>query len=505
MVVIGAGVAGLCAALLLAARGLAVTVCDRAAAPGGKMREVVVDGVPIDAGPTVFTMRWVFEEILAEAGARLADHLTLRPAALLARHAWPDGAVLDLHADRDRTAEAIGAFAGAAAARGFRAFAARARAVFEALDRPFLRAERPGPVGLAARTGPAGLRRLFGASPFVTLWQALADHFADPRLVQLFGRYATYCGASPFAAPATLMLIAHVEQEGVWLIEGGMHRLARTLAALAEARGARLRYGCEVAEILVEAGRAAGVRLADGERLPATAVVCAADHAALAAGLFGPAARAAVVEDGAAPRSLSAVSWTLRAEARGFPLIRHTVFFSADYAAEFRALADGRLPPDPTVYVCAQDRDEAAAPAGPERLFVLVNAPPVGDAGRPTPEEIARCQEATFARLARAGLAIAARPEAMVVTTPADFARLFPATGGALYGRAVHGWRAAFRRPGATTRLPGLILAGGSVHPGPGVPMAALSGRLAAAAVMRDLASMRRYRRAATPGGTSMR
>lgn len=506
VVVIGAGIGGLVAALLLAARGVAVTVVERTAAPGGKMREVAVGGARIDAGPTVFTMRWVLDEILAEAGTRLDDHLALRPAALLARHAWDDGSRLDLFAEIDRSADAIGDFAGAAEAAGYRAFCARARAVYGALEHAFLRGTRPSPVSLVTRAGLGGVRDLLNASPFALLWDALGEHFADPRLRQLFGRYATYSGSSPFAAPATLMLIAHVEQEGVWLVEGGMHRVARTLATLAEARGATFRYGANVTEIVTERGRAAGVVLATGERIAGEAVVCNADVAALAAGLFGAAAARAVAPGGDAVPSLSAVTWTLCARATGFPLPRHSVFFAPDYAAEFEAIfARGRLPAEPTVYVCAQDRDdEATGPDGPERLLVLVNAAPTGDRAPPSPQEIASCEQATFARLARAGLTLepAAEP---VVTTPAAFARLFPATGGALYGRAVHGWRASFRRPGATTSLPGLVLAGGSVHPGPGVPMAAMSGRLAAAAVLADLASTRRFHRAAMPGGMSMR
>lgn len=507
VVVIGAGIGGLVAALLLAARGLAVTVVERAPAPGGKMREVTVSGAPIDAGPTVFTMRWVLDEILAEAGARLDDHLTLRPAALLARHVWDDGAILDLFADSDRSADAIGRFAGSAEAAGYRAFCARARAVYAALEHAFLRSARPSPVALVARAGIGGVRDLLGASPFALLWDALGEHFADLRLRQLFGRYATYSGSSPFAAPATLMLIAHVEQAGVWLVEGGMHRIARVLARLAEARGATFRYGAEAAEILTERGRASGVRLASGERIGADAVVCNADVAALSAGLFGAVARRAVARSEDAVRSLSAVTWSLRARAAGLPLPRHAVFFAPDYEAEFAAIfARGRLPAEPTVYVCAQDRDgdATAGPGGPERLLVLVNAPPTGDRAPPSPQEIASCEQATFARLARAGLRLEATDDP-VVTTPAEFARMFPATGGALYGRAVHGWRASFRRPGAATKLPGLVLAGGSVHPGPGVPMAAMSGRLAAAAVLSDLASMRRSRPAAMLGGMSMR
>ncbi|MEO3471036.1 1-hydroxycarotenoid 3,4-desaturase CrtD [Roseomonas sp. CAU 1739] len=501
--IIGGGMGGLVAALLLAARGLDVTVLERAATVGGKMRETVIAGRAIDAGPTVFTMRWVLDEILAQAGALLEDHLTLVPAGILARHAWGETARLDLHADIDASADAIGAFAGADAARGYRAFCERARRAYAVLEPAFIRAARPTPLSVAFAGGLGAFRNV---SPFTTLWRALGDHFKDPRLRQLFGRYATYCGCSPFHAPATLMLIAHVEQSGVWFVEGGIQRIARMLRLLAEARGATIRTGTPVAEILASGGRATGVRLADGEVIASDAVIANADVAALAAGCFGAAAQRAVPLAGAAQRSLSAVTWAMLAEVEGFPLERHNVFFGDDSASEFADLFDrARLPDSPTVYVCAQDRGADGDPAGqPERLLCLVNAPPRGDRFKPDATEVARCETKAFARLARAGLRLKTSPDHMVVTTPSGFEQLFPATGGALYGRTVHGWQASFQRPGARTRLPGLYLAGGSVHPGAGVPMAAMSGRMAAERLMADLASTRRFHRVAMPGGTPM-
>jgi 1-hydroxycarotenoid 3,4-desaturase len=289
------------------------------------------------------------------------------------------------------------------------------------------------------------------------------------------------------------MLVAHVEQDGVWLVEGGMHRIAQALAQLAAHHGAQLRYGAHVSEVLVERGAAAGVRLADGERIDADLVICNADASALGGGLLGAAARAAVEPVPPAARSLSALTWVLLARTRGFPLRRHTVFFSADYPAEFDAIfRAGRLPAQPTVYVCAQDRgDDDTSPPGPERLLCLVNAPPVGDRRRFEAREIEACEQAAFGLMQRCGLTVERDPARTVITTPAEFDALFPGTGGALYGRASHGWQASFQRPGVRSRIPGLYLAGGSVHPGPGVPMAALSGRLAAQAVLQDLAGAR--------------
>ncbi len=505
-VIIGAGVGGLAAAIDLAGRGLSVTVLERADGPGGKMRGVALGDRTLDAGPTVLTMRPVFEQLFDDAGASLADHATLRPLDVIARHAWSESERLDLFADPQRSAQAIGDFAGAAAAKEFEDFSGRAKRIFDTLDQSFMRAQRPDPVSLAITVAPQGLGRLWGISPFTTLWQALGRHFRDPRLRQLFGRYATYCGASPFEAPATLMLVAHAEQTGVWTVDGGMHQLAAAMAQLAVARGVTIRYGTDVAEVLVARGRACGVRLADNEHLIADAVISNADAAALSSGLFGRKAEHAAPRLPPRARSLSAVTWTMNATAQGFPLHRHNVFFSRDYPAEFSDLGRGQLPRDPTVYICAQDRDDGTPyPAGQERLLCLINAPATGDGQPFDAREIEQCRETTFRRLEACGLSLDCKPAETIVTTPADFHRLYPATGGALYGRASHGWLASFQRPAARSKLPGLYLAGGSTHPGPGVPMAAISGRLAAQCLIADLASTRSSRATAMRGGTSTR
>jgi len=509
-VVIGAGAGGLAAATDLARQGLEVTVVERAGGPGGKMRQVAVNGAAIDVGPTVFTMRWVFERLFQDAGASLSDHLTLQPVEILARHAWSEDQRLDLFTDHERSVDAIATFAGKAEAEGFRAFSTHAKVIYDALEQPFMCAERPNPVTLTARVGRHDFSGLWRISPFKLLWQELGQFFRDPRLIQLFGRYATYCGSSPFLSPATLMLVAHVEASGVWLVEGGMRRLALALAALAEKAGATVRYHSEAAEVLVERGRAAGVRLTSGERLPADLVVVNADPAALPAGLLGAAVRKAAPPVPPAQRSLSAVTWALHAETEGFPLVRHSVFFSRDYPAEFEAILNrGALPGEPTVYICAQDRDDhfQTAPGGPargpERLLVLVNAPALGDQRDFTAAELQACEERTFRQLERCGLIVHRRPEAAQVTSPNQFNRLFPATGGAIYGPAAHGWQATFRRMGSRTKVPGLYLAGGSVHPGPGVPLSTLSGRLAASRALADLGLIARSSLVVMPGGTS--
>jgi 1-hydroxycarotenoid 3,4-desaturase len=500
--VVGAGIGGLACAIQLATAGVEVVVLEQAPVCGGKMHATTVGGRSIDSGPTVLTLRYVFDALFDAAGASLDEAIALAPAEVLGRYAWGERQWLDLHADAARSAEAIGDFAGADAAAGFLAFCAESRRVWETLRETYLEAQQTNVAGLTWRVGPTRPLALMGIRPFETLWRALGRHFPDPRLRQMFARYSTYCGASPFKAPATLMLIAHAEREGVWLVEGGMQRLAQAMEALALRLGVTLRADTPVERIVVERGRAAAVVVAGGERIDVSAVVVNADPGALPAGLFGEAVRGAARASPAAERSLSAFTLALTGVADGPALERHTVLFSADYPREFAELAAGAAPRDPTVYICAQDRPGALA--GPERLFMLINAPANGDAGEWPKEAKDACERAIERRLAACGLTVTPR-EGPVIATPADFATRFPATGGALYGPAMHGWAAAFRRPGARTRIPGLYLAGGGAHPGAGAPMAALSGRLAAQALMADRVSTPRFRPAATPGGMSMR
>lgn len=494
VVVIGAGIGGLVAALELAARGVEVVVCEAWEQPGGKIRQVPVGGTFQNAGPTVFTMKWVFEELFAQVGETLSDHLQLSKLETLARHIWGAGEApsdqFDLFADIKASADAVAEFAGAAEARRYQAFCERTRLIYRTLESPYLRAARTHPASLAWAVGRDSVSGLMQISPFGSMWGELGRYFHNPRLRQLFGRYATYCGSSPFSASATLMLVAHVEQDGVWSLEGGMHALASKLAELTAKKGAELRYGARVSEVLIQGARAKGVQLSNGEVIDAAAVIFNGDSAALASGLLGGESTRATSASKAMQRSLSAVTWNLVAPNSGLSLSMHNVFFSDNTRREFDTLfSQGKLPTDPTVYICAQDHVEGKVPVrdAPQRLFCLINAP--ANADRPnalTDAEIERVQAATFAKLARCGLQLGGAVNDGLRTTPADFNRLFPATGGALYGQASHGWRSAFERPGARSKIDGLYLAGGSAHPGPGVPMAALSGRQAAASVIAD-------------------
>jgi 1-hydroxycarotenoid 3,4-desaturase len=500
VVVVGAGVGGLAAAGLLAHAGMDVTVLEAAAGPGGKMRTRDSVAGPIDAGPTVLTLRRVFDDLFDRMGARLDEHVTLRPDAILARHWWPDGGPLDLFADPEASAAAIADFSGEADAAAFRAFRERARRLFEAFDAPVMRSGKPDLLGVAAALmRDPGL--ILSTAPGRTLAADVARTFRDRRLAQLFARYATYVGGFPARSPGILALIWRAEELGVWAVEGGIRNLALAMARLAEARGARFRYGEGAARIVVEGGRVVAVETTTGDRLPCDRVAFNGDPAALAAGLLGEGARRAVPRTAVAPRSLSAWVWAFAARPSGPDLTHHNVFFAGDTRREFEPIAAGRFPDEPTVYICAQDRGAGARPDGPERFEFVTNGAPTGD----RPEEGAEtCRRTTFETLARFGLTFDPTPQAATaLTTPWGFARAFPASQGSLYGRSPHGTLATFLRPTAATRVPGLYLAGGGAHPGAGVPMATMSGMRAAEAILSARASTSTSRRTATPGGMS--
>ena len=496
--VVGAGMGGLAAAIRLAAGGARVSVFERSPSVGGKLAAADVAGVPVAAGPTVLTMRWVFDELFASAGTALEHHVKLRPMGVLARHGFRDGTRFDLHSDPAESRDAIGRAFGAAEARAFDAFLNDTRRIYELVHGPFIKSAAPSALDVAVRLGQAGPTALVAVDAFRTMWKAIASRFREPRLRHVFARYATYCGASPFEAPATFNVVSYVEALGVHRVDGGMAALGSALRGVARDLGVVIHAGHEVEGIATVGGRASGV-IVDGVEWAADAVVWNGDVSALAEVTGGRAAKPTPEKD----RSLSALTWMIVGRAEGVPLVHHNVFFPDDYPAEFADLfSRGRAPETPAVYVCAEDRDDRAVSPGEERFLVIVNAPASGD--RPelwSDEEVLRCERAMQRTLNEAGVSLHAR--ALTRATPVDFAARFPATGGAIYGARPKGAMSPLLRPGSRTRIPGLYTAGGSVHPGPGVPMAALSGRFAADAVLSDYRSTHRSRPVAISGTTS--
>ena len=500
VVVNGAGIAGLTAALRLIGAGCRVTVLDRHASPGGKMRTVPSAAGPIDAGPTVLTLRGVFDTLFEQVGERIDDHIDLIPLHTLARHFWPDGSQLDLFADEAQSRDAVAAFAGPKAADQFDAFCRRTRRLFDAFDAPMMQEATPSALRLTSHVlkQPALIPAM---APLSSLRRMLRGAFEDPRLAQLFGRYSTYVGGAPHKSPAILSLIWQAEAHGVWTPRGGMQALAQAIADLAAAKGADFQYGAHVDRLSVQAGRIDAVHLTGGARIACDHVVHAGDPRALAVGGLGPAVKKVAPQTETLPRSYSARVHSFAATPHGLNLAYHNVLFDRDPMAEFEALEHGEIPRDQTLYICALDRAEGAPPPL-ERFEIISNAPATAEVDQP--KDLDQWHHRTMQKMqAQFGLMFHPMPSRQTVTTPQQFGAMFPHSLGALYGQSPHGLMSSFQRPTAQTEIPGLYLAGGGTHPGAGVPMAARSGLHAAEAILSAQTSTSTSAQTAMRGGMS--
>ncbi|WP_299740217.1 1-hydroxycarotenoid 3,4-desaturase CrtD [uncultured Roseobacter sp.] len=499
-IVIGAGIAGLAAALRLAQGGMKVTVLERHAHTGGKIRTVASPAGPIDAGPTVLTMRHVFDDLFAAAGARLDDHVTLIKQDILARHFWSEGGQMDLYADLDASVAAISDFAGDKAADEFRRFNARTDRLFRAFDAPMMQAATPRMTELVGHVlRQPGL--IPAMAPLSTLSRMLERQFSDPRLAQLFGRYATYVGGAPHLSPALLSLIWRAEAAGIWVVKGGMHKLTEALTQLAMDQGVSLRTNTHVDRIIVKNGAAAGVEMDRGATMSADTILYAGDPRALATGSMGDDLKIVAPQTATLPRSFSARVHSFAATPSGPELAHHNVFFADAQRSEFDDLVAGRMPHDPTLYLCAEDRGQGAPTPKLERFEIISNAPPTET--HTPPMDLDRWHHQIMQRMADFRVTMSPTPTLSTITTPQHFAAMFPETQGALYGQSPHGLTASLKRPTARTPIRGLWLAGGGTHPGAGVPMATLSARHAAEAILSGQTLTSTSARTAMRGGMS--
>jgi 1-hydroxycarotenoid 3,4-desaturase len=489
--VVGAGMGGLAAAIRLAARGHQVTVFERADEPGGKIGRVDLDGCVVDTGPTVLTMRGVLEELFEAAGTRLDDHLTLLQHSPEFRYHYDDGTRLDVGPDPSATLDRIRQTLGSPAAEQFGDFMDYSQSIWEAAAPNFIFSEAPS-IGSMFKLGLRQMSAIRDIDPMTTMWKAITSRVDSPHLRKLLARYATYNGSDPRQAPATLNCISWVELGmGSWGIDGGMFRLPEALEQVARSLGVSFRFGVEVRSLRRDAGGWSLHFSEADEAFGADCVVANADVSHLTDDLLAPGDAGRAPDSG--PSSMSGWNGVLRARRRPrHERPPHQVVFPADYMAEFEDIFDrGEVPSDPTVYACAPEKAyEREGWDDREPLFVMANAPPIdGDASNDS-ATWGRLKRRVLGRLADADLISqdeAAEESIVWERTPVDLARRFPGSQGAIYGASSNSKMAAFNRPpNRVDGLEGLYLAGGSAHPGGGVPMCLQSGRLAAEALLED-------------------
>jgi phytoene desaturase len=470
VVIIGAGVGGLTAAVRLATAGHRVVVHEQAATTGGKLGRYARDGFAFDTGPSLFTLPQVFADLGLE--------LDLVPLDPVVRHVFPDGTVLDSSSDSEVFAARIADAFGTDAAEDWQRLWRRAGRIWDASWRSVLRRTVDSPASLASLAWRLG--DLAAIAPGRSLRSLGRRYLRDPRLRMLLDRYATYTGADPRRSPAALAAVPYAELAfGGWYLRGGLGTLADALVARCADLGVEIVTDSTVTGIRTAGGRASGVTLADGAQVPADVVVANADALTVYRDLLPSPARLGQLAD----RSLAGFVLLLGVRGDTPSLAHHTVFFPADYDAEFDAVfgAPGRRArpaPDPTIFVTRAE-DPSVHPAGHEAWFVLVNAPRHGTAWSAVdwrrPQLASSYAAHLLNVLAARGLDVRDRLQFCEVRTPADLADATAAPGGAIYGTAGGLLRPANRGP-----VDGLFLVGGSTHPGGGLPMVTLSAQIVA-------------------------
>ncbi len=473
-VIIGGGLGGLAASLRLAARGWQVTVCEQSATFGGKMNTWSERGFRFDTGPSLITMPWVFEELFEVAGSSMRDHVELVRIDPLSDYIFADRTRFTCSASMPAWLETVRRLE-PRDVEGFLKFMEMGARLYEVSKETFLRRrplDRPDSRSFAA------MRHMPLRYGWGNYHRTVEAHFKSPHLRQLFDRYPTYVGSSPYKSPATLAVIPFIEFAfGGWYVAGGLYRIVESLTQLAARAGVTLLPGTEVESISHRDRKVVGVRIKSGPRLLADAVVMNGD-ASRTARLLGEKSSPA----GLAPneRSMSGLVFLLGVGRTLEKLPHHSIYFSADYAREFSELFDERrFPEDPTVYVSAPSRtDRSVVPGEGETLFVMANAPANDDEWNE--ERVLEARRRVFARLARGGFPeIESEVVVSDVWTPQRIGARYGMPGGAIYGTHSHGWKRAFLRPpNKDARYEGLYYVGGSTHPGGGMPTVLLSSMI---------------------------
>lgn len=486
IVVIGAGVGGLSAAIYLASKGRRVVVLERNSWVGGKMAEVREGGFRWDMGPSLITMRPVMEDLFTSVGREMNSYLNLQPLEPITRCFYPDGVVLDLSRDSTKMLEQLRYFV-PSEVEGYLDFLNYAARLYR-ITGPVFIFDQPPRMSSLSKVPVRDVLRFDGLR---TMSQAINTYVHSPHLRQVLGMFATYVGSSPYLAPAALNVIAHIElNQGVWYPQGGVYRIAEALHRLAEESGVEVRLGQAVHSILLEGNAVSGVALSTGESLPAAAVIANGDVFSVYDNLLPRTSR--VLRRlriwRKAELSSSALVMLLGVRGEHPDLAHHNEFFSSDYPREFHQIFRQGIPPsEPTIYVsitCKTTPEDA--PAGKENWFVQVNAPALNQAWDWN-EHATRYVERVLDIIAERGFDIRNRIEYCKILTPHDWEHMTGARRGALYGFSSNSRWAAFRRPhNRSPDVHGLYFAGGTTHPGGGVPMAMLSGKVASQLVIAD-------------------
>lgn len=494
--VIGGGLGGLAAACTLAARGHKVTLFDANAWAGGKAAVLEEGGFRFDMGPTILTVPRVLRRIFAEAGRDMDRELDLVRLDPQWRCFFEDGSVLDLVENVETMAADLDRYApNTSSGAGYKDFITRSKRLHEVSERFFFWKSVEDiwdTLDFKKNMSASTLSDVMSLRMGTTVAGTVRKHVPDARIAQMLDHFVQYVGSSPYGSPSVLCSIAHMQTDGgVWYPMGGTRAVPAALEKLARSLGVEFRLNTEVRRIVTRQGRAAGVETASGETVELDAVVSNMDAVRTYRELLGGDIGAKFERRRKPEPACSGVVLYLGLDRAYDHLAHHDFVFSRDAEEEFDWIyRKGEPAPDPTCYIAAPARTEpGVAPPGGEALYVLVHTPymrPHHDWNRMLPEY----RRVILDKLARTGgmKDLESRIKVERWLTPQDIHDRYRVLNGAIYGLASHGRFFGAFKPGNRSReVPGLYLAGGAAHPGPGMPMVMMSGWIAADTLDQDV------------------
>ena len=483
--VIGSGVAGLAAAVRLAARGHRVSLFEKNSFPGGKLSEIRVGNYRFDAGPSLFTMpQWV-DELYEMAGMEARDHFNYKRLNTLCKYYWENGKELEFYADLNKTGEIFSQKFGEDR-NALDRYLSKSRKKYQLAGEIFLQKPLNHLSTWLSRDVAKALTYIFGYDLFRSMDKTNKSAFKSPEIIQLFNRYATYNGSDPYRSSGMFSMIPHIEMNmGAWAPEGGMIAITQGLHKLGKSLGVEYHFNAEVSEILHSNGAVKGIK-SNEEKYEFDRVVSNMDISLTYDKLLPNVSMPKSIKYEERSSSGFIFYWGIKGE---FPeLDVHNIFFSSDYKAEFDAIRNKQIPENPTIYVnIASKYSPTDAPPGCESWFVMINTP--SDSGQDWSKVREMLREKITAKLSNTlGRDIKSLIEVEEVLDPTSIASRTLSADGALYGSSSNSmWAAFLRHSNKHKKIKGLYLCGGSVHPGGGIPLCLSSARIVDDLIQQDL------------------
>ncbi|MGD1894089.1 MAG: 1-hydroxycarotenoid 3,4-desaturase CrtD [Cyclobacteriaceae bacterium] len=476
--IVGAGIAGIAAAIRLANKGYQVDVYEANSYPGGKLSQITYQGYRFDAGPSLFTLPKLVEELFMLSGEQVQDHFEYIQLPVNCHYFYEDGTFLKAYADRHDFLREISQKTSEDPETVNAALDSSAN-IYETLSDLFMKRSLHR---WQTFMNPKALRaygKLHRLDFFRTMHQANKQRFTDERVVQLFNRYATYNGSNPYETPATMNIIPHLEFNiGAYFPTKGMYSITQSLVELAKRLGVTFHFGAKVEEISTHEQGVQGIKV-NGAIQPYALVVSNMDVVNTYRKLLSyvkPPTRLLTQ-----PKSSSALIFYWGVEQTFEQLDLHNIFFSRNYQQEFEHIFQMKsIYHDPTVYVNITSKYKPDdAPPDCENWFTMINVP--NNSGQDCDQLIDQARQAIIDKVSRnLGVDLSDKIACEDILDPRTIESRTSSSQGALYGNSSNNRYAAFlRHANFSRKIKGLYFCGGSVHPGGGIPLSLLSAKIA--------------------------